>query len=459
MLTMPRQQSTRLRHGFAPDPALPSRDALLDPDSVQERLSTILGRSGPLDIEGCALVRAKYRIGESLRVVYRLQIGGTSQLVAARAFRDGASAAALRCCDELVAAGQLRPIAHDPSLDCVWWSFPNDRRLGNISALLTPTPDLAALLVGVPRWTSSELVEYAPERSVTLRAVGADGTASAYVKAYAPGSTDLPALARRYAMVARALNRSPVSVCSPEPLWWSDAHHALLMQALPGRQWDQLPARSTAPALRRLGRAIAALHGSTFVTESATMTGPLTLPFSRFRRLDRARVVHSAELVGRARPDLAAAARRLAEALSENQPAADPDVLLHGDCHPKNALLHGEQVALLDLDQAGFGPAAADIGSLLARLEHARIVDDSDSNCTTNSHTETGTVDLAAAFLDGYADIRPLPDPASLLWHTSAALLAERAMRAVNRVRPEALSRLRELLETAHTPLKAGVRP
>jgi len=34
-----------------------------------------------------------------------------------------------------------------------------------------------------------------------------------------------------------------------------------------------------------------------------------------------------------------------------------------------------------------------------------------------------------------YAAVRPLPSPTSLRWHTAAALLAERAWRAVNRLR------------------------
>jgi len=83
-------------------------------------------------------------------------------------------------------------------------------------------------------------------------------------------------------------------------------------------------------------------------------------------------------------------------------------------------------VALIDLDQAGIGPAAADVGSLLARLVSTRVVDG----------TDTG--DLSAAFLDGYAEVRPIPEAQALVWHTSAAMLAEVAMRAVNRVRPEA---------------------
>ena len=43
----------------------------------------------------------------------------------------------------------------------------------------------------------------------------------------------------------------------------------------------------------------------------------------------------------------------------------------------RDALLTAEQVSLIDLDQAGHGPAAADIGSLLARLHHGALLGES----------------------------------------------------------------------------------
>ncbi len=109
--------------------------------------------------------------------------------------------------------------------------------------------------------------------------------------------------------------------------------------------------------------------------------------------------------------------------------------MLHGDCHPKNALVDGKQIGLVDLDQAGTGPAAADLGSLLARLHVDELVGG------------PSAAPLAAAVSAGYAGVRPLPGDRSLQWHTAAALLAEQAMRAVNRVRLPVLDRLDALLD------------
>ena len=54
---------------------------------------------------------------------------------------------------------------------------------------------------------------------------------------------------------------------------------------------------------------------------------------------------------------------------------------------------------------------------------------------------------LARCFLDGYATVRTVPAYWSVRWHTAAALLTERALRSVNRVRPAGLAHLAELLD------------
>ena len=60
------------------------------------------------------------------------------------------------------------------------------------------------------------------------------------------------------------------------------------------------------------------------------------------------------------------------------------------------------------------------------------------------SSPSTGRPTSRLRFLSGYAERRPLPTASSLAWHTAAALLAERALRAVNRVNRTALAHLAE---------------
>jgi aminoglycoside phosphotransferase (APT) family kinase protein len=406
--------SIGVRHGFAADPALPCRDLLLDPDAAGEHLARLLGRP----VDGCELVRVKYRIGESLRVTYRT---GPAELWTVRVFRGGDSAAAYR-------KAAVDGAVPDPALDAVWWAFPADRRLRDLAGVLRPAPDLAGL---APGWVASELVEYSPERAATFRAVDATGRPVGYAKAYAPGTVDVAERAGRYERMAGVLAAGGIG--APLPLGISTARTVLLMRAVPGVQWGELAGPALAGAVGRLGVAIGTLHDS----------GPeIAAGLPRFGRLDVRRVVHSAHLVAVARPDVAGPALRLADRLADGPPPGGPPVALHGDCHPKNALADGDAIALIDLDQAGTGPAAADIGSLLARL-----------------HQDGDSGDLRDAFLAGYRTVRALPAERSLRWHTAAALVAERAVRAVNRVHLPTLDRLPELLATADDVLLNGVGP
>jgi hypothetical protein len=409
------------RHGLAPDAALPARDLLLDQDAAGEHLAALLDR----DVAGCELLRVKYRIGESLRVTYRLVADSGRELLTVRAFRPGESGSAYR-----KAAGP--GVWHDPALDAVWWAFPADRRLRGLADLLSPGPELAAL---APGWVAGELAEYSPERAATFRLADAAGMAVGYAKAYAPGTVDVVERSGRYARIAAVLAAGGAAggFAAPVPLGRSEARTVLVLQPMPGLEWGRLAGPALAAAMGRLGSAIATLH-------AAGRQAAAGLP--RFGRLDVRRVVHSAHLVAVARPDVSAAAVRLADRLADGPPPGGPQVALHGDCHPRNALLAGDSIALIDLDQAGVGPAAADLGSLIARL-----------------HADGDTGAMRSAFLSGYQAVRPLPPERSLRWHTAAALVAERGVRAVNRVHLPTLDRLPQLLETADDVLLNGVGP
>jgi aminoglycoside phosphotransferase len=386
--------------GLAPDPAVPQRDALLDPEAV----ARLLGR----DVRGHARTYAKYRVGESLRVVHRVEAGGRYQHVAARTFRAGESAAAYeRALQFAVPAGPLPPVLHAPAHDTVLWTFPNDRRLSALPRLAGGAPSLTTLL-GRPCRT--RFVSYAAERSASAQCLDADGHVLAYVKLHASGS----AAARERASLETVGAATGAHLRVPRVLA-ADAD-TVLLEPLAGRRLDTLAPAERADALRRLGRALATLHTRAPV------------PDTRFARLDPERLANAVGVIARARPDAGGAAARLLAALLERpDAAAGPAVCLHGDANLRNALLDGGRIALLDLEDASAGPAAADLGQLLAS-------------------TDAG---LADALLAGYAEVAPAPAPESLRWHTAASVLARVALPAVNRVRPALLGRLRSLLEAA----------
>lgn len=418
---------------LAPDAAVPARDRLLDETSATQRLAELLGVE---PVSGGRL-RAKYRIGESLRIVQRVSDGLTTYVASARTFPGTTSRIAFdRALRNVGGRPHVEPpVIHDSEWATVWWVFPADRRMRCLESLLRPDPARSARL-GLGEWRTSEVVEYAAERSVTLCASADDGRVCGYVKAYAPGTVDPARLARRYDIVAAGVRRRrdlAEHFATPAALGCDET--ALALEPMPGTTWAASGHDGLPLLLTRLGRAIAGMHDLPLGTELRAM--------SRFGRLRPQRVVHSAQLVARARPDLAAICGRLASAFAGG-PTFGATVLLHGDCHPKNALLDGDRVALVDLDQAGLGDAAADIGSLLARIRHGVLLGEYDDHIAEA---------LCAAFVAGYSAVRPLPPPASMRWHTAAALVAERALRAVNRVQPAALTTLPALLSLAETEL------
>jgi aminoglycoside phosphotransferase (APT) family kinase protein len=432
--------------GLAPDPAVPRRDALLRPLTMAGILSRRL--LGGVPVDRCELVHVKYRFGESLRAVYRF---GDERYVAARTFPAETSEARYRAALEAVGPEPHRPgptagsplpaVVHAPEVSAVLWVFPHDRRLAALRRLADP----AAL--GCAR---TRLVAYAAERSATAQCLDARGEVVAYAKVHAAAAEE----AGVTEAVGCALGDHP-AVRVPRVLA-ADAD-LLQLEALTGRPLDGAaapggaaaapggapphatagrldgaplragvagPAALDAAHLERLGAALGALHS-------------LPLPAGRFERLDPLRLDTAATIVTQARPDVARAAGRLLDRLSARAGDAHRlPVCLHGDANLRNALLLDDgRVGLIDLEHVAAGPAAADLGQLLAGLLVVRA--------------QGGPPPDAAPLLAGYARWAEPPDRAALRWFTAASVLARIALPAVSRVRPDTLAHLRALLDAA----------
>lgn len=359
---------------LAADPAVPRRNALLRPVTMAEVLSKRL--HGGVPVERCERTYVKYRVGESVRVVYRYETNGVTRHVSARTKRTAPA-----------------PAVPAPEVGAVLFPFPYDRKLPALPALAPGSPTLENLL-GKP--VTPRLVSYAAEQSAAAACLDEDGRVLAYAKV---GRDDgerrgAEALAGQDAVrVPKVLARSG---------------DVLLLEALQGRRLDD------ADALAALGRALGRLHA-------------LSLDLPRFERLDPPHLQTAAAVIAKARPDAAAAAERLLDKLLA-LPQDGPAVTLHGDVNLRNALLLADgDVALLDLEHLASGPAAADLGHVMAGLLTRRTA--------------------ATALLRGYAAVAPLPDRAALRWYTAASVLARVALPAVSRFRPRALAQLRALLD------------
>ncbi len=71
--------------------------------------------------------------------------------------------------------------------------------------------------------------------------------------------------------------------------------------------------------------------------------------------------------------------------------------IIHADLVRENILIDGDEVCFIDFDDSGYGYRGFDIAT-----------------CLRSNHAEPDYSELKAAFLAGYAEIRPLPDPGLL---------------------------------------------
>ena len=412
---------------FAPDPGVPDRDVLLDPVALATSLDWVLGMRGPVGITKLEQLHVRYRVGRGVGLVLRVHTGDASFIVSARSFERGRAASNyVRALDTAPAAVEgLRPVAVAPELETVFWTFPCDRRITSLELLRGASGSLASL-VGRP--CNPELAAYVPEKAATARCVDGRGAPLAYVKVYAPAEHDGGlASFKLLGWLHGALDVAGGHLRAPRALAYDAVDCAVAVEAIDGRPLVLQSDATGSAHLAGLGAALAALHG--------TVPPP---GLRRFERLAPHRLARAADLLGAVRPDVSAAAHELARELAKTSDEQEAPVWLHGDVHPKNVLWNGRTTALVDLDQSALGPAAADLGSMLAGLRYLRCL-----GLVSGTREEA----LAGALLDGYRSVRELPDPRALSWHTAASLLVERALRSVTRVRPAGLARLGEVIE------------
>jgi Ser/Thr protein kinase RdoA (MazF antagonist) len=409
------------------DRVLPQRDLLLDPKFMAELFSRELGINGPIVVDHCEHIRTTYHAGESLRVAYRVYACGQSCVVAGRAFPTGNSR---KCFEQvrprIVGYGPFRPVFHHAGTESIFWIFPNDRKITNLHNLVDIPQDLAELFA--PRWSKSNVVAYAPENCATFQCLTAEDDVLGYAKVYANdhGQTCF----NTYTSLRQSAEAEQAKIQFPQVIHHSAQHHILVLQALHGRRMADVHGGEVFGAYTRLGQALAGLH---------MLPAPEHLP--EFPRFTGSHMRLASAGIGLVRPDLAQQASELCDALcAQKSEWNEQSVCLHGDVHPKNGILLERGVALIDLDQASVGSPAVDLGSLLAALRYERHI---------GKLTETEEQSLANAFLAGYQQFGILPEPESLRWHMAAALFAERAFRAVSRIRVRGLQSLPELLHDA----------
>lgn len=124
--------------------------------------------------------------------------------------------------------------------------------------------------------------------------------------------------------------------------------------------------------------------------------------------------------------DLRRAAAALARGLQHVDGAAPAS--LHGDLHPRNLLVDGDRLSIIDLDGLRRGPALLEIGSWIADGAYRALLAGTPPDAPQDGWR---------ALLEGYAAAGGGRfDAGALAWATAWALLTQRAFRCVVNLKP-----------------------
>ena len=314
---------------FVTEIVAPSRDARrpTPPSRGATRCSTAPRSARALGAERCERTYAKYRVGESLRVVHRTH--GRHHVAGAQLpRRRGAAPTSARC--RRRAGRPAAAVLHAPELDAVLLDVPQrppDRRAA-AAGRAEPRRSTAARPARAPRRGSSPTPPSGRPRAACLdarrpRARLREGPRRRRRRARAPRTSGLPALGAG-APPARAAAAGGDGASARARA----ARRAAGSTALPGAP------SSRAGAAAALGAALA----------DAARPAPAGRRALR-ARCDPERLARAVGAIATARPAAGRAAARAARALlGRHADAAGPPVCLHGDANPRNALLDGDRV-------------------------------------------------------------------------------------------------------------------
>lgn len=358
------------------DPALPGLATLLDPAALIARVNATLHLTGRSICQGEPYY-VRYKAGTNCLVGYQLQTETGSLYLhgVALPFGDVAKAQKrlARATGSKVGPGSL--YLDDVAL--VLSFFPNDRRLNSLAHLADATkahqlwqrlaPDHP--LLGHATLTP---LRYKPERRFVARLHSPDGDPGEqdFLLRLYTNETYVTALANQQAFasteqlrIARVVGRS-------------DRRGALLLEWLPGRPLDEMlqqPGATVDAAVYAAGQALAALH-----RQSPALPIRYT-PAADHEALDGAiAAIH--ELLPEQRVCAHLLQRKLRPLLAQQVTAP---CAIHGDFSADQLLWPAEpsgrqnaekpRVAILDLDRAGYGSPATDLGSFVAHLHQLEI--------------------------------------------------------------------------------------
>ncbi|MEM8530960.1 MAG: phosphotransferase [Chloroflexota bacterium] len=381
------------------DPIITGLETLLDADAFATALDTALPT---VSVRAAQATYVRYKPGTNCLVAYKVKTDRGSVPVYARAYSAELG----------VKLGHVRRVYDQPSvldvgglcldkLDTSVYVWPYDYKLRNLAHLSNPeqrTVVIDQLTSHVPELSGSILTDlrYRPERRYVGRLDGA--TRSGLFKLYRKEDYEHVRSAATAFYSTELLNIVPL-------LGESSCYHALLFHWQAGCPLnDSLWNTTWEPAVfRDTGKALALLHGQ----DAATLP---TLIDQNPRDALAAAVQSIVVLC----PNLERQVQDLAKHITTSL-AQSPEIRpIHGDFYADQVLLNGNQITILDLDNATWGEPAFDLATFAAHLWRMVV---------QGNGTAARAVQIIEALFAGYDQQGVLPSRTQIALHTAAGLL------------------------------------
>ena len=409
---MPRRIGSNLgaRMLSSPDLAIASRDAalpglstLLDPDALLAVLRSHGGGTGPVSLRVTYL---RYKPGENCLAAFAAgDADGTTRLGYAKTYRHGQNVKLERARTRPEAAGPWgtgRFGVENPLLTVC--TFPNDDKLPTLLRLADADARhrlLRRLLPDAPALWDADVrpVRYKPER----RLVGCVNTPHTL---HAPHAAIRCYTARGFgrARPAQRALRSGSTLRIAGVLGKSRSTSAVALEWLPGTPLSDAAGDAVAPdVMLHVGVALAELHVQSFGEAHDRSTG---VEATEWRA--------AAESLRAIHPAAGLRAATLVEDLVAGLPSRSAPCVVHGDFYAQQVVVDGTRIGIIDLDRAGWGEPAIDLGTFIAHLER---------DVLAGSRQPTDVEAMSDALLAGYRSAGGQVEPRQVGLHAAAALL------------------------------------
>ena len=403
---------------FAVPPGSVDAVALARSVSAAEMLSAFGRYVPPRDQttwEACELARVRYIPGKAWHVLYRLWRTGQARAdepTYIHAEFLPPSLALRRFLELRGQGGSTAPSGFVAELDMIYWRFPSDPRLEQLTAFYKEG-----------QW---RVVSYIPGTTCVLS--GAQAGEPRILKLYRDDRVE------RVGQVIEALREAGVT--APRVLEVDVVRRLLVLEHVPGVLfWSNPEAHLEREVVGAMARELARLHA----TQPPERTLGI-LPRIGHAALEWQRFQHAKDELTQVFPGLESRLQRLETMLGPLE-SESPVVLLHGSFHPAQFLIHEGSPRLMDFDAVCLGDPMYDLARFASHLYDMGQVNGQD----------IGRIEKAvSAFRSAYVSSPGSRfDATRWFWFLSVALVSKRARQVLKRLEVDAEKLVTHLLNIA----------